>query len=488
MSRPRKPHDPATWPIPCGRCGEHRQHVAAWPDAHVCGYCYQEAKRTRGTCRCGHTGVLPGRIDQKPSCRACSGVRLNVDCRTCGAEDELYTGTQCWSCVLAATVDRLLTNPHTGVMTDALVPIAQALKTMTRANSGLTWLRQPHVATFIQQLAREAAITHASIDTLPSSRTREYVRALLVEHGAVPRRDDLAARFAVWADTALGRVNDPQSRDMMRRYIRWHHQRRMNGMPAVTQGTFLCAKQNVTAAIELTNWLHHHQLTFDELNQSHLDAWQASGPSTREHASSLLRWAQQARLADPQLQLTAHQRGNSHTLSSNEQHTAVQRLIKQPTLPARDRLAAILVLVFGQQIDNVVRLTWDHVDVTDELVTIRLGAAEIALPHPLDEPIRELAADRGQHRTAAHPETNWVFRGYNPGQHIHPGHLRTRLRREFSARAARLGTLHELTRLAPVPIIAEALGYSPKTIERHAVASATTYSQYIAAVRAGRQG
>lgn len=36
----------------------------------------------------------------------------------------------------------------------------------------------------------------------------------------------------------------------------------MNGMPAVPQGTFLRAKQNVTAAIELTNWLHHHQITF----------------------------------------------------------------------------------------------------------------------------------------------------------------------------------------------------------------------------------
>lgn len=29
----------------------------------------------------------------------------------------------------------------------------------------------------------------------------------------------------------------------------------------------------------------------------------------------------------------------------------------------------------------------------------------------------------------------------------------------FSTRAARLGTLHELTKLGPVPIIADALGY-----------------------------
>jgi hypothetical protein len=34
-----------------------------------------------------------------------------------------------------------------------------------------------------------------------------------------------------------------------------------------------------------------------------------------------------------------------------------------------------------------------------------------------------------------------------------------------------------------VPIIADALGYRPSTIERHAIGSASVYSQYIAAKR-----
>ncbi|MET9203500.1 Fis family transcriptional regulator, partial [Gordonia sp. NPDC003585] len=46
----------------------------------------------------------------------------------------------------------------------------------------------------------------------------------------------------------------------------------------------------------------------------------------------------------------------------------------------------------------------------------------------------------------------------------------------------RLGTLHELTKLAPAAILADALGYSPATIERHAVASAATYAQYVSAI------
>jgi hypothetical protein len=54
-----------------------------------------------------------------------------------------------------------------------------------------------------------------------------------------------------------------------------------------------------------------------------------------------------------------------------------------------------------------------------------------------------------------------VFRGYSPGRGVDRGHLRGRLKDVFSTRAARLGTLHELTKLAPAAIIAEAIGYSP---------------------------
>lgn len=99
----------------------------------------------------------------------------------------------------------------------------------------------------------------------------------------------------------------------------------------------------------------------------------------------------------------------------------------------------------------------------------------------MDRPWRELAANPGHNLTASHPNTNWVFRGASPGWHIHPGYLTTRLSRMFSTRAARLGTLHELTKLAPVAVIAETLGYSPATIERHTTDSAAAYAQYIAA-------
>ena len=77
--------------------------VAIWPDGSICGYCYQAAKRITGICACGHQGVLPGLIDDRPACRRCSGVKLNVDCVSCGDEAELYSGGRCQRCVLGAT-------------------------------------------------------------------------------------------------------------------------------------------------------------------------------------------------------------------------------------------------------------------------------------------------------------------------------------------------------------------------------------------------
>lgn len=436
---------------------------------------------------CGHEGVLPGRLDDRPACRACSGVKLNVDCRSCGAEDELYSGGRCWTCTLVATVDRLLTNPTIGGIPQHLEPFAEALKSMKRANSGLTWIRQKHVTAFLQDLAGTPAITHEGVDELPKSRTREFVRGLLVEHGVLPQRDLYRARFDEWSQEAFERLTDPANRDVIRRYIRWHHQRRMNQMDQVSQGTFLTSKQSVTVAIDLLNWLTDHAIEIGDLQQEHLDAWQATGPSTRLFADRFLSWATKTQLVDRDLKIQRHRRGTSPRMTANDQDQAIHRVVHTGELTPRDRAAAILVIVFGQQIDDVVELTWDDVTVTEELVTVQVGAIEIALPDPLDEPWRQLASSPGHDRTAPHPNSGWVFRGQSPGRHLDPGHLRTRLRHVFSTRAARLGTLHELTKLAPVAILAEALGYAPATIERHAVDSATAYARYVGAIRTDAQ-
>lgn len=257
----------------------------------------------------------------------------------------------------------------------------------------------------------------------------------------------------------------------------------MNQVDELTHGTFLRAKQSVTVAIDLLNWLTEHDTELAVLTHAHLDRWQAEFPTMRGIASRFLDWATKTSLIEPSLKLQPHRRGTSPRLGAAAQTEIVHSLSYTTDMNPRDRAAAILVLVFGQQVSDIVQLTWHNVTVTEKLVTISFGTVEIALTSPLDEPWCELAATPTHDQTAAHPNSNWVFRGGSPGRHLRASTLTQRLSTVFSSRAARLGTLHELTKLAPVAIIAEALGYAPATIDRHAMDSSANYMAYMSALR-----
>ena len=202
--------------------------------------------------------------------------------------------------------------------------------------------------------------SHEILDALPAHRTRDYFRGLLVEHGALPRRDERRARYEAWAAQALQRLPEGENREITCRFIRWHMLRRMNTMPPVSEGTFLRSKQTVTVAINFLTWLDGRGLTLGEVAQADLDAWQAGGPTTRELVSRFVGWAVEARPVSRDLTVTPHRRGTSPRLGAADQQSAVQRVIYGDELTPQDRLAAILDIVFAQQGDR--RLPRDRPD------------------------------------------------------------------------------------------------------------------------------
>jgi hypothetical protein len=425
--------------------------------------------------------VLPGLINGRPACRRCSGVKLNVDCISCGAEAELYSGGRCQRCVLGATAQRLLTNPDTGVIAPQLQVIVDALTAMHRPNSGLTWIRQPHIDRVLRELARHPTLTHEVFDQLPPGRTTDYMRSLLVEHGVLPSRDERLARFQSWAVTAQQRITTEEHRKLVARFIRWSLEKRLRSMSPVTDSAFQRAKQTVTVTIEFCNWLTaEHNATVEQVTQAHIDLWQSTGPTTREHIVRFTRWAIKAKLIASDLEVAPHRRGTAPRMPIAQQNAVIEQVAHQQTLHPRDRLAAILVIVFAQRAEDVAAVTWNQITITADTVTIDLAGLPIDLPPPLDQPVRALAASRYNSQTAAHPNSPWVFRGYTPGRHITPTHLRNYLRPVLAALEARLGTLNELTQTTPIAILAETLGYSPQTLEAHARASASTYARYVA--------
>jgi integrase len=252
-------------------------------------------------------------------------------------------------------------------------------------------------------------------------------------------------------------------------------------MSSVTDSAFLRAKQTVTVSIDFCNWLAaEHNTTVGQLTQAHIDLWRSTGRTTREHIQRFIRWASKARLIASDLEVTPHRRGTAPRMPIEQQNAVIEKVAHQQTLNPRDRLAAILVIVFAQRAEDVAALTWKQITISADTVTIDLAGLPIHLPPPLDEPVRALAQSRYNSQTAAHRNSPWVFRGYRPGMHVAPTHLRNHLRPVLAALEARLGTLNELTQTTPIAILAETLGYSPQTLESHARASASTYARYVA--------
>jgi hypothetical protein len=73
-----------------------------------------------------------------------------------------------------------------------------------------------------------------------------------------------------------------------------------------------------------------------------------------------------------------------------------------------------------------------------------------------------------------------MFPGLTPGRHIQASSLREQLQLVFGPQAARLCTLHELTKLTPIATHRGSTRLRHQNDRQHARASATTYTQYVA--------
>jgi len=71
-----------------------------------------------------------------------------------------------------------------------------------------SWPRElvDHLAADGVASACHPIVTDEILDGLPPGHSTDYVRSLLVEHGALPSRDECLIRFQVWAAIALLRI------------------------------------------------------------------------------------------------------------------------------------------------------------------------------------------------------------------------------------------------------------------------------------------
>jgi hypothetical protein len=154
----------------CVECGHDRPAQAFWPIGPACRACYAAARANPRTCpACQRQRAL---IAQDPSgqriCGSCGGADNDHACRQCGDAGSLYSDQKCAACVL--------TDGH---IRPQLLPVRDALVTVGRPASTLTWLNESPTATGLARLAADTRpIDHAIVDELGvTSTSASYARS-----------------------------------------------------------------------------------------------------------------------------------------------------------------------------------------------------------------------------------------------------------------------------------------------------------------------
>jgi hypothetical protein len=166
-------------------------------------------------------------------------------------------------------------------------------------------------------------------------------------------------------------------------------------------------------------------------------------------------------------------------LSQNQRLDLLRAVLDSDDQDLMSRVAGMLFLLYGQPLTRVVHLTLNDVRVSDGGVSLKLGEHPIAVPEPFGALVRRYLEARPNTSTAGNSDSSFLFVGYTPGKPLSPNHLAGKLRQcGVDLHAAKAATLRELVQEIPPPLAAQALGYRPQTMERHAVQAGNTWASY----------
>jgi integrase len=225
-----------------------------------------------------------------------------------------------------------------------------------------------------------------------------------------------------------------------------------------------------------------------DCRQADLDLWLATGPTQRRAARSFYHWASDHRHA-PTLDFPPETRGLRGGAITDDQRWAIaRRILHDPDIDVADRVAGALIVLYGQTVTKVTRLTIDDITIADDRTTVRLGTTPIDVGEPLASHLRQLVATRRWTTAARIPDPPaWLFPGA-PGRCLSPNHLARRLRAIGVDTASRRTALLQLCGELPAAVIADLLGIHIGTAIAWSRAAGGSWAEYIDARRAGSDG
>lgn len=470
----------------CGRCRRSTIIGRNWPEGFVCASCVRHGVLRRGRCAgCAAERALPGLDgDGQAICVDCAGIPTSFRCTTCGVEDEPFFARTCHRCSLRRRLLGVL-DDGSGAVAGGMLVFFEALATMPEPRRAMKWLNSTAVRGRLSDLATGIVpLTHAGIDTFDPGFGREYLRDLLMLHGALPAVDKCLMAFERFEARLLRSIEEPADRQTIRVYLRWRHHRELEARAvagSLTPTVQYAAQSRTHGGVRFLEWLRGRNVAIACCKQVDLDAWFATAVNASQ-AVDFLRWAMRYQRC-PRLVIPSGRRHVAPATSPEHRTELLARLLSDDRIALSDRVVGCLVVLLAQPITRVCALRISDIKNRDGEIRLGLGDAPVVLP----EAVGALLAAHVRHRphmlSAANVDSPWLFPGNSANQHIRSNAMSTRMAKLGITKDDRKAALQQLLRDVPAPVVAKALGLHPNTTAQKATELGTDWAAY-AALRA----
>ena len=497
----------------CVQCGRRRPVQVRTPDGPLCGKCVPRSVLTCAVCGrtaacvvskatdkpwcfackqrwircagCGEVAPLRGGTVDEPLCSLCTRPDNPWrSCPGCGHPGRFHHG-RCARCSVTRRLHELLAD-DTGTIPADREALYRVLAATQRPGTLSAWLDRSSAPQMLRELAGRA-ITHQTLDELPTGKTVEHLRSILIAAEILPTRDEHMMRLEQWVDAAIAERADPDDQHLLRRYALWHMLRRLRQRTRgadTTHNQYVLVRQHLRAAIRFLDWLAAQGLSLADARQGSLDEWTASDNATlRRETRHFLRWAKKQKLTTLDAPAVRWD-GPCGVIDTEARWDQARRLLHDDTIKPEDRLAGLLVLLYAQWPAAISRLTIDQTHTSGGQVLIRLGGEPVVLPEPVAALALAVVANRHGKAAVGDPGTSpWLFPGGQPGRPISPYALTERLRQlGLQPARDRSTALFQLATDLPAAVLARMLGIHITVAVAWQRASAGDWTDYAAEI------
>jgi len=383
---------------------------------------------------------------------------------------------------------------ESGTIASELVPFIDTLASIDDPEQGIRWLLRGDIRTVLTDIAQgRKPLTHATFDEAAGDRVGraiavDHLRRLMVAAGLLPVRDEYLARLEMTIEARLRQVH-PGDETVLRAYAIWYTLPRARRRVELGRSSIsVChsAKSMLSVPFNFLAGLRYQGITVDAIPQAAVDEWLGRRPSDAIDLATFFGWTQPRGLTSTVFIPPRSIVDPTSFMASDEQWALARTCLHDERMQHRFRLAACLVLLYGQTAANIVALRRRDVVTRDGVTTIQLGTDALELGEPLGQIARELADGAvpdawtaGIARAFPNVGEQWLFPGRGPGKPLGQAALGKELiRLGIHCRAARNTALLTLARDVPTVILSDLLGVGSSTAERWRQYSGGSWTTY----------